>query len=105
MIDPQAALIYTMKARAQFAATVHSFFETCDLLLLPTVPILPFAAELEAPPGYSSKSEVLRWTGWTPFTYPFNLSGNPAASLPVGFSSSGLPIGLQVVGRRHAQSA
>jgi len=91
-----------MKARAQFAASVHGFFEDYDLLLLPTVPILPFAAELEAPPDCAGGSEVLRWTSWTPFTYPFNLSGNPAASLPVGFSSSGLPIGLQVVGRRHA---
>ena len=91
-----------MKARAQFAAEVHGFFETYDLLLLPTVPILPFDAELEAPPDCQCRSEVLRWTGWTPFTYPFNLSGNPAASLPVGFSASGLPIGLQVVGPRHA---
>ena len=91
-----------MKARADFAATVHGFFEDYDLLLLPTVPILPFDAELEAPPDCVGPSAVLRWTAWTPFTYPFNLSGNPAASMPVGTSSSGLPIGLQVVGRRHA---
>ena len=90
------------KARADFAGAVHGFFEGYDLLLLPTVPILPFDAELEAPPDHPSGSAVLRWTGWTPFTYPFNLSGNPAASMPVGFSSTGLPIGLQVVGRRHA---
>ena len=94
-----------MKARARFAASIHEFFTDYDLLLLPTVPILPFAAELEAPPDCVGASEVLRWTGWTPFTYPFNLSGNPAASLPVGFSASGLPIGLQVVGRRHADLA
>jgi len=91
-----------MKARAQFAATIHSFFQDYDLLLMPTVPILPFEAELEAPPNCHGKSEILPWTAWTPFTYPFNLSGNPAASLPVGMSSTGLPIGLQVVGRRHA---
>ncbi len=91
-----------MKARAAFAAEVHRFFEEVDLLLLPTVPILPFAAELEAPPGCQGASEVLPWTAWTPFTYPFNLSGNPAASLPVGLSAEGLPIGLQIVGRRHA---
>ncbi len=91
-----------MKARAAFAAVVHRFFEDVDLLLLPTVPILPFAAELEAPKGCNGVSEVLPWTAWTPFTYPFNLSGNPAASLPVGLSREGLPIGLQIVGRRHA---
>ena len=91
-----------MKARAQFAASVHADFERFDLLLMPTVPILPFEAELEAPPDYPGESSVLPWTAWTPFTYPFNLTGNPAASLPVGSASSGLPIGLQVVGRRYS---
>ena len=37
---------------------------------------------------------------WTPFSYPFNLSGNPAASVPAGFTDAGLPVGLQIVGRR-----
>jgi aspartyl-tRNA(Asn)/glutamyl-tRNA(Gln) amidotransferase subunit A len=44
------------------------------------------------------------WARWTPFTYPFNITGNPAASLPCGFSPSGLPIGLQVIGRRFADA-
>jgi len=93
-----------MKKRAEFAAQIHGFFETYDLLLLPTVPILPFDAEREAPMGMAGMSSLLPWTAWTPFTYPFNLSGNPAASIPVGLSSDGLPIGLQVVGRRHLDS-
>jgi aspartyl-tRNA(Asn)/glutamyl-tRNA(Gln) amidotransferase subunit A len=38
---------------------------------------------------------------WIPFTYPFNLTGQPAATVPVGFTASGLPVGLQIVGRRH----
>ncbi len=38
--------------------------------------------------------------GWTPFSYPFNWSGNPAASIPCGFTSEGLPVGLQIVARR-----
>jgi aspartyl-tRNA(Asn)/glutamyl-tRNA(Gln) amidotransferase subunit A len=42
--------------------------------------------------------------GWSFFTYPFNLTGQPAASLPCGFTSDGLPIGLQVVGGRHADA-
>ena len=91
-----------MKDRARFAAEVHGLFEELDLLLMPTVPILPFEAELEAPADYPGDSSVLPWTAWTPFTYPFNLTGNPAASLPVGSASSGLPIGLQVVGRRYS---
>nr|WP_229202724.1 amidase family protein [Rhizobium rhizogenes] len=92
------------KARAEFAGHVHAFFEDIDLLLLPTVPVEPFAADREAPEGFQSPSEVLAWTGWTPFTYPFNLSGNPAASLPCGLTVNGLPVGLQVVGRRHADA-
>ena len=94
-----------MQRRAAFAATVHAFFADYDLLLLPTVPEKPFAAEAEGPaaqrPGQRAASEILPWTAWTPFTYPFNISGNPAASLPCGFTPDGLPVGLQVVGRRH----
>ncbi len=37
---------------------------------------------------------------WIPFTYPFNMTGHPGASVPCGFTSDGLPIGLQIVGRR-----
>ena len=53
---------------------------------------------MPAPAGAPSP----RWTGWTPFTYPFNMTQQPAASLPCGFTADGLPIGLQVVGARHA---
>ncbi|MBA3248718.1 MAG: amidase, partial [Geodermatophilaceae bacterium] len=42
-----------------------------------------------------------RWTSWTPFSYPFNMTQQPAASLPCGLTSTGLPAGLQVVGPRH----
>ncbi len=38
--------------------------------------------------------------GWMPFTYPFNITGQPAASVPCGWTDDGLPIGLQIVGRR-----
>jgi aspartyl-tRNA(Asn)/glutamyl-tRNA(Gln) amidotransferase subunit A len=40
------------------------------------------------------------WLNWSPYTYPFNLTQQPAVSVPVGLSSKGLPIGLQIVGRR-----
>ena len=92
--------------RAVFANQVHALFDTYDLLLLPTLPILPFAAHLTGPQDQpeSSVGNAVAWARWTPFTYPFNLSGNPAASLPCGWSEGDLPVGLQVVGRRHADA-
>ena len=44
------------------------------------------------------------WQSWTPFTYPFNLTQQPAATVPCGFTAAGLPIGLQIVGPRHADA-
>lgn len=43
-------------------------------------------------------SAPLPWIGWTPFTYPFNLTGQPAISIPCGHTGAGLPVGLQLVG-------
>jgi len=71
-----------------------------DVLVTPTLPIPAFAAGREAPEGSASR----RWTGWTPFTYPFNLTQQPAASIPCGFTDEGLPVGLHVVGPRHADA-
>lgn len=88
--------------RAVFANQVHALFERYDLLLLPTLPVLPFPANLSGPVAMADSADsAVPWARWTPFTYPFNLSGNPAASLPCGWSEAGLPIGLQVVGPRH----
>jgi aspartyl-tRNA(Asn)/glutamyl-tRNA(Gln) amidotransferase subunit A len=84
--------------KATMGATMGAFHERYDLLLTPTVPITPFVAGEEVPIGWHSP----RWTSWTPFTYPFNMTQQPAASVPCGWSSTGLPIGLQVVGPRHA---
>ncbi|MGP4016104.1 amidase [Saccharopolyspora sp. 5N708] len=75
-----------------------AFHETYDLLLTPTVPIPPFEAGREVPSGSTSP----RWTSWTPFTYPFNMTQQPAASVPCGHTTEGLPIGLQIIGPRHA---
>jgi aspartyl-tRNA(Asn)/glutamyl-tRNA(Gln) amidotransferase subunit A len=84
--------------RMAMGTTMGAFHERYDLLLTPTVPITPFVAGEEVPIGWQSP----RWTSWTPFTYPFNMTQQPAASVPCGWSSTGLPIGLQVVGPRHA---
>lgn len=86
--------------RAAMGIAMGKFHETYDLLLTPTVPIPAFAAGLEVPEGWPAP----RWTSWTPFTYPFNMTQQPAASVPCGFTSAGLPIGLQVVGPRHSDA-
>jgi aspartyl-tRNA(Asn)/glutamyl-tRNA(Gln) amidotransferase subunit A len=81
---------------------VHAFLERFDLLLMPTVAVLPFAAG-QAPPREVEGARV-SVLGWMPFCFPFNLTGQPAASVPAGFTDDGLPVGLQIVGRRHADA-
>jgi aspartyl-tRNA(Asn)/glutamyl-tRNA(Gln) amidotransferase subunit A len=83
-------------ARAAFYETVRKFFSRYDLLLTPTLAVPPFAAGLEQPPGGPPGSRL----NWVAFTYPFNLTGQPAATVPCGFTRDGLPVGLQIVGRR-----
>src|SRR5262245_957138 len=79
---------------------VLAFLARFDLLLTPTVAVPPFPAA-ERPPREVA-SQALSVLGWMPFTYPFNLTGQPAASVPAGFTDDALPVGLQIVGRRHA---
>ncbi|MGH7275432.1 MAG: amidase [Candidatus Rokuibacteriota bacterium] len=81
---------------------VHAFLERFDLLLMPTVAVPPFPAG-EAPPREIA-GEPVSVLGWMPFAFPFNLTGQPAASVPAGFTGDGLPVGLQIVGRRHADA-
>jgi aspartyl-tRNA(Asn)/glutamyl-tRNA(Gln) amidotransferase subunit A len=83
--------------RTVYHQAVVRFFEDWDLLLTPTLPCKPFAVGLHNPPDIAGKPTT--YLGWTAFTYPFNLTGNPAASVPAGFTSDGLPVGLQIVGR------
>jgi aspartyl-tRNA(Asn)/glutamyl-tRNA(Gln) amidotransferase subunit A len=86
--------------RDQLAITMSRFHQEWDLLLTPAMPIAAFEAGREVPEG----SEDPRWPGWTPFTYPFNLTQQPAATVPCGFTAGGLPAGLQIVGPRHADA-
>jgi len=84
--------------RAALGIRMGEFHTRYDVLLTPTVPIPPFEAGHDVPPG----SGMREWPDWTPFTYPFNLTQQPAISVPAGRTESGLPVGLQIVGPRHS---
>jgi aspartyl-tRNA(Asn)/glutamyl-tRNA(Gln) amidotransferase subunit A len=87
-------------AREQLATRLSLLHEKVDLLVTPTVPILPFAHGRETP----ERGGFATWFDWTPFTYPFNLTQQPAASVPCGLTPASLPAGLQIVGRRFADA-
>ena len=74
-----------MEARRAFNAQMFGLFEHWDLLLLPTMPGTAFAADAEMPPG-GEAGAPLPWITWTPYTYPFNISGQPAISIPCGLA-------------------
>lgn len=87
-------------ARHDFWERVRQLHDRFDLLLCPTLPVLPFAVgQDDANP---IEGESLGPLQWTRFTYPFNLTGQPVASVPAGWSKTGLPVGLQIIGDRHA---
>ena len=88
------------EARSSLGLTMNLFHESYDLLLTPTLPLPAFEAGIEFPAGMG----FTRWPDWAPFSHPFNLTQQPAASVPCGFTKAGLPIGLQIVGPAHADS-
>jgi Asp-tRNA(Asn)/Glu-tRNA(Gln) amidotransferase A subunit family amidase len=79
---------------------VQTFLARFDLLLTPTAAVAPFPLGAGVPREIAGQ-EVSR-LGWMPFAYPFNLTGQPAASVPAGWTEEGWPVGVQIVGRRHA---
>ncbi|MFJ9536393.1 amidase [Streptomyces sp. NPDC101225] len=95
----RSALDYlaAVDVRMEMGRRMGLFHDTYDLLVTPTLPITAFEAGEEVPKGSGHR----RWTGWTPFTYPFNMTQQPAATVPVGTDGDGLPIGMQLVAARH----
>jgi aspartyl-tRNA(Asn)/glutamyl-tRNA(Gln) amidotransferase subunit A len=83
------------QARSDLAEIMRRFHERYDLLLTPQMPIGALEAGRVLPAGANPDDD---WTSWSPYTYPFNLTQQPAACVPCGFTSQGLPIGLQIVG-------
>ncbi len=76
-----------------FREHMRAFFENYDLLLSPTLPVPAFDVGLNMPPQFSDANMI----SWVSYTYPFNLTGYPAASVPTGFTPEGLPVGLQII--------
>lgn len=92
-----AQYLDAVAARGKLGATMRAFHETYALLVTPSLAVPAFEAGRLAPKAMGDAY----WTAWTPFTYPFNLSQQPALSVPCGFTSGGLPVGLQFVGPMH----
>jgi aspartyl-tRNA(Asn)/glutamyl-tRNA(Gln) amidotransferase subunit A len=92
--DYQAA----RETKMAYIADIHRWFENWDFLLTPSVSVAAFPAEQLMPDNWPRHD--WDWLSWAEFSYPFNMSWNPAASVPCGFTPDGLPAGLQIVGRR-----
>ena len=85
--------------RYEFREKVRVFFEDFDLLLTPATPCPAFGIGLNTPPKLIDRNIV----SWVYYTYPFNLTGQPAASIPAGFTQAGLPVGIQLVSKINSE--
>ncbi len=84
--------------RGALGMHMNLFHRDYDLLVTPTLAVAAFDVGLECPPGKR------RWIDWTPFTFPFNLTQQPAASIPCRLTRDGLPVGLHLVGPRYGDA-
>ena len=112
LLDPEVATMVeqalTMDAEAYgravqmryvFREKVRKFFGEYDLLLSPTLPVAGVDVGVSIPPRFGDRNLVT----WVSYTYPFNLTGQPAASIPAGFTRGQLPVGLQIVARAYRE--
>jgi aspartyl-tRNA(Asn)/glutamyl-tRNA(Gln) amidotransferase subunit A len=92
---------YYTKVFARYALRDHvrNFFERYDLLISPTLPVTSLDAGKNIPDALTDRNLV----SWVYYTYPFNLTGHPAASVCAGLSFDGMPVGLQIVGGSHCE--
>jgi Asp-tRNA(Asn)/Glu-tRNA(Gln) amidotransferase A subunit family amidase len=86
--------------RYDFREKIRQFFEKYDLLLSPVLPVSSVDAGVDVPPELPDRNIV----SWVYYTYPINLTGQPAASIPAGFARDGMPIGLHMVSRINMET-
>ncbi|MFI1683017.1 amidase [Streptomyces sp. NPDC020607] len=91
------ALMRAEEVRQQLRTRLRSVMRRHHLLAMATVPIEPFDLHAIAPPWAADPRDLL-WLAWSPASYPFNMTGQPAVTLPAGLTGSGLPAGIQLVG-------
>jgi aspartyl-tRNA(Asn)/glutamyl-tRNA(Gln) amidotransferase subunit A len=95
-----AQYMAAVQQRGALGLHMNRFHRDYDLLVTPTLPLPAFAAGIEM----RDIMEQKRWTDWTPFSYPFNLTQQPAATVPCGLTKKGLPVGLHIVGPKYADA-
>jgi amidase/aspartyl-tRNA(Asn)/glutamyl-tRNA(Gln) amidotransferase subunit A len=88
--------VQAMAARAAFGQAMDALLAQFDMIVSPATAIPAFEAGHEVPPG----SGLSRWIEWAGFSFPINLTQQPAAAVPCGRTAAGLPIGLQIIGAR-----
>lgn len=105
----QAGVTYTANdlknaqmQRKTLFENIYKFFKVYDILITPTTAVSAFELGKMYPEKIAGKRASP--TAWMPFTYPFNMSGHPAASIPSGWTSDGLPIGMQIIGQRFDEA-
>ncbi len=96
---PATAFLKAIDQRKRFHEKFAKFMKDYDILITPTVALPAFEIDLPFPTEIDGVG--VSPTGWQPYTPPFNLTGQPAATIPCGFSKDGLPIGMQIVGHRY----
>jgi aspartyl-tRNA(Asn)/glutamyl-tRNA(Gln) amidotransferase subunit A len=113
LLDPAVAVVLTAALaqdmrdyyekvfkRYELRDSIRTFFDKYDLLLSPTLPVSSLAVGRDIPEQLPDRNLV----SWVYYTYPFNLTGQPAASICAGIASDGMPVGLQIVARRNMET-
>jgi aspartyl-tRNA(Asn)/glutamyl-tRNA(Gln) amidotransferase subunit A len=96
----KAELLDAQAARGALGTAMQLLFDRFDLMVTPATALAAFAAGIEVP----DRARYPRWIDWAGLSYPFNLTQQPAASVPCGFAPDGLPLGLQIIGPKYADA-